>query len=428
MWIPYVFKLWSRTLFVLMVCWLVVMPRSCWCINLSVFVILVKDILKESIFWSNSSGNIRLKLMDLNVYLSSWVKLVNNMSSSGFKNFNFNVFYHIILFPLLHHRRWLSSGSSAFATGHVVPPATVSLGSKSDLLQRPSFSRHLINIILSDFIAAQCRRLLLSRLYLFLHVGLPGRRRRARCSQLVCGGKSSGLLGLCWATIQPDGPVPGSAGSHSRSRAAWTLMSCWVAGGWITQVLNLLQTAGSFSSLHHWPWGELTDTCFALMKTFLVVFSLGKILENCKVICLCFYSIYLVIYSPELCSWICSEVGWHLLKWQKTRYLISEIFISSIWTKWLRIKRYSEDPLVKGCQTLPFRRNVLKSPMLRWIFLNETSSTPRDMTPDPAAFFCTFAMKYQYIQCISLPAVLLSVSLGAAKSPDVVHCHHHEWT
>lgn len=87
----------------------------------------------------------------------------------------------------------------------------VSLGSKSDLLRRPSFSPRLINIMLFDFTAAQCRRL---QLCLFLRAGLPRRRRRARRSQPVCGWKSSGLLGLCWPRIRPDGPVPGSAGSH----------------------------------------------------------------------------------------------------------------------------------------------------------------------------------------------------------------------
>lgn len=108
------------------------------------------------------------------------------------------------------------------------------------------FSPHLVNIILSDFFAAQCRRVLLPQLCLFPRAGLPGRRRRARRSQPVCGGKSSGSLGLCRATIQPDGPVPGSAGSQSRLQHPEQPGLWWA--GWlevaITRVLNLLRPAG----------------------------------------------------------------------------------------------------------------------------------------------------------------------------------------
>lgn len=54
-----------------------------------------------------------------------------------------------------------------------------------------------------------------------LHAGLQG------------GGKSSGLVGMCWARIQTDGPVPGSAGSHGglqQPDRALALTS-WMAGG-----------------------------------------------------------------------------------------------------------------------------------------------------------------------------------------------------
>lgn len=78
-----------------------------------------------------------------------------------------------------------------------------------------------------------------------LHAGLQG------------GGKSSGLVGMCWARIQTDGPVPGSAGSHGglqQPDRAWALTS-WMAGGWITQVHRLPQAPDFLSSPHHWLWG-----------------------------------------------------------------------------------------------------------------------------------------------------------------------------
>lgn len=120
---------------------------------------------------------------------------------------------------------------------------------------------------------------------------------------------------------------------------------------------------------HHWLWGG-NDWHLACNDEDLPVLILTwediTKLQSDK-----FARIFIYFFCKFVCdrhvhhrgsvTLSCNDIGWHLLKSQRTRYLISEILIFTVWTKSVRIKRYSEDRLVKGWQTLPFRRKILKA-------------------------------------------------------------------
>lgn len=109
----------------------------------------------------------------------------------------------------------------------------------------------------------------------------PRRRYRGDGDELGAPNWSAvGSLAACEDCVGPESSltVPVPRLQHPDQPGLW-----WA--GWLeVESDKLLQAAGSFSSPHHWPRGELTDTWLALMKTFPVVFSLGKILKNCKVV------------------------------------------------------------------------------------------------------------------------------------------------
>lgn len=154
---------------------------------------------------------------------------------------------------------------------------TVSLGSKSDTRQRPPFSQRLISVMLRDFVAAQCRH------FHTLTTVFVSPRRVTRATEtcaalhagLQGGGKSSGLVGMCWARIQTDGPSSRVSWEPRRIATARPGLGFDELDGWRLNHTSSQASAGT-RSLEFPPTtdceGEVTDTWLAMMKTSPILF------------------------------------------------------------------------------------------------------------------------------------------------------------